>query len=170
MNTSNTKKDPQEIERLKEDPKTKKMTEEVAKAIVANRLVILIGAGFAMNLDLPPWGKLVEFLCNKVILTDEQRIEVMDLVKYGYFSDALERIAEFSNYQTHKDELRGEILSYFSEYHFEEISEKIKNKHLAYKYLSELYRIGAKKIVTTNYDNSLEECLNIKDVLTLDQP
>ncbi len=169
MNTSNTKKDPQEIERLKEDPKTKKMTEEVAKAIVANRLVILIGAGFAMNLDLPPWGKLVEFLCNKVILTDEQRIEVMDLVKYGYFSDALERIAEFSNYQTHKDELRGEILSYFSEYHFEEISEKIKNKHLAYKYLSELYRIGAKKIVTTNYDNSLEECLNIKDVLTLDQ-
>ena len=167
-------KNPEIVEELKNDSTNLEMAREVAKAIVANKLVLFIGAGFAMNLELPSWKALVEILCNKAVLTDEQRIEIKDLVKYGYLSDALEKIAVFAEFadkqQTHKDELREETMIQFSQHHFEKMgSDKIKNTSLAYKYLSELYRIGAKKIVTTNYDDSIEICLNIKDnVLTLD--
>ena len=133
------------------------MIEDVAKSIVANRLVLFIGAGFAMNIKLPSWKKLLEQLLEAYSpkIKPSQKKEVKNLINYGYLSDAVEKIAEYSN--TGPNEIKSKVAHYFSKHQNED---DIKISKL-YHYLKELYNCGANKIVTTNYDSSIETILEI---------
>lgn len=157
MSTSSSLKSPLAI---KED-NIRNLAENIAKAIVSDKLVLFIGAGLPSSLGLQDWKGLVSELYNqarsKVKFSDEQKKEIDDLIGLHYYSQALDRIAEYSKHILGKGAFRTTTKSIMS--NIPEDAHQIKFKSKAYTYLSELYNLGAKKIVTTNYDKSIETCL-----------
>lgn len=148
------------------------LIDDVANAIVANRLVIFIGAGFAMNVQLPSWKDLLENLIHVYfpnVGLEDNRIQIIkNLIAYEHLSEAAERIAQFSGTED-KDKIKNEIKSKVSHY-FKNISKNNSEEietNLSYKYLSDLYKCGATKIVTTNYDDSIENKLELPEDIVL---
>lgn len=142
------------------DVSKKGMIRDVAKSIVENRLVLFIGAGFAANINLPLWKNLLEDLLNSYtdkIGGGKHINEIKNLCNYGYLTVAFEKIAEYSNLP--QNEIKNKVSYQFT------IDDDKKNSIISnplYNYLLELYKCGANKIVTTNYDKSIEFLLNIK--------
>lgn len=142
-----------------EDKHFDQMVMNVAKAIVSNKLVLFIGAGLSSSLDLPSWKGLVEKLCKGITLTDSQKSVLEDLRNNNQYSVALDRLAEYANANpgTSKSELRDFTREMMSD--IPDDGPRIKFQSKSYVYLSELYDLGARKIVTTNYDKSIEICI-----------
>lgn len=162
MSTSNNK-DQEEIKKLIEADNTIRMTNEVAESIASNKLVLFIGAGFAMNLDMPDWKHLVNGLCTETGVSQKNMDILNNLMECGYYSGAIEKIPVLTNVQetTIKNFTSSRILVAFDRNNELHTQKLVENK--VYGYLKELYECGARKIVTTNYDKSIETCLEISD-------
>ncbi len=132
------------------------LIDDVANAIVTNKLVIFIGAGFAMNVQLPSWKELLENLINEYFPNKGQKgskIQIIkNLIAYGHLSEAAERIVQYSG--AHRIEIKKRVAHYLNNL-TKKKGEEI-DSNLSYEFLSELYKCGATKIVTTNYDDSIK--------------
>lgn len=164
MSTSNNK-DQEEIERLKTDKIISQMTKIVAESIVSNKLVLFIGAGFAMNLGMQSWNELVKDLYKDVDLSHDKETLLNNLMECGYYGRAIEKIPKLSNNNISATDIRDKTCSIFLEAFDPDDKEdkQMLRGNKVYRYLKELHKCGAKKIVTTNYDRSIKTCLGIKD-------
>ena len=171
----NSKIKPERVFEIQRNSDIKDMVKEAASAIASNKLILFIGAGVPMNLGLPSWKKLVTDLLEeetnderkKKLIPKQDLLRIQRLNEYGYSSDALESIKNLIATDRfaplYEDELRDSVIKRTSN-GVPEKAEVIKKKSRVYRLLAELYDLGAKKIVTTNYDKSIETCLNLKGV------
>lgn len=154
---------------MNEEEVKENMINDVANAIVANRLVLFIGAGFAMNIKLPSWKKLINYLLDKYLPNKpenkEKREAVESLIKNDYLSVAIEKIAEFHQPHTDGSEIKTDVVNYLKTAQNKNKDEI--NTNPSYKYLLDLYKCGATKIVTTNYDDSITSRLNSSGIKIL---
>ncbi len=140
------------------------LIDNVANAIVTKRLVIFIGAGFAMNAELPSWKDLLEKLIVDYFPNENQednKIQIIkNLIAYEHLSEAAQRIVQFSGKEP--NEIKSNVASYF-----DRLTKKVNaDTNASYRALTELYNCGATKIVTTNYDNSITKQLPKEIILT----
>ena len=136
----------------KEDRKNRNtMITNVAEAIVAKRLVLFIGAGFAMNARLPSWRGLLEKMKEQFVSSVTAKRAISKLINYGLFSDAAERIAKESTED--QAQIKLWVSNYFDSFNEDD---NRNSENPSYRILLKLIECGATKIVTTNYDKTLQ--------------
>ena len=121
------------------------------EAVEKDNIVFFIGAGFSKDLGFPDWNTLVINMINKLSKDNSTITSLIPVIENGFLS-AIEALEKISG---EKKVIRGTLEESFII--DDEKLEKIKNTQ---KY-ELLWKISP-KIITTNYDESLEKSsLNI---------
>ena len=103
----------------------------IKNASMNNKLVVFIGAGVSANSGIPMWGELIEKIKSKIDITDPY-MDSLKIAQYFYNSRDKKEYYEF---------LKSEL----------EIDAKPNAIH------DKLLELNPQHIITTNYDNLIEE-------------
>lgn len=125
--------------------------QELNDAYLQKRLVIFYGAGLSMQLGLPSWSDLIQYVMEKVIESPQQRRECSEEIKKGSFWDAMERVKDIAKVNDARiKSLIAECIKSSQDNNVEILSAKDNN----YRDLAES---EVSIFITTNYDTFLNK-------------
>ncbi|MFJ7913762.1 MULTISPECIES: SIR2 family protein [unclassified Lysinibacillus] len=125
------------------------MNSQIIEAIKRDQLVFFIGSGFSLPLEYPDWNGLVENMLEILSKDYQQLLPLRDIIKAEVpLMSTIDLLDYLVNY---KDRVYK-----IMDHEFAAIEDKVKqNPHLLKKH--EMIGKITSKIITTNYDKSLEQ-------------